>query len=132
MKISRRMVNEQRTGRHQLLCAEGHIADEIKAPVDVSKDDGPSQLTKSVKTRRGNAKYFHLSYSVSSLFSPAPSTAPLITSATSPSPMVIYVAWTPPPFTNGEILGYRIYLVSSAHTGLNWTTTGKSWCYFFF
>ncbi|CAG5115203.1 unnamed protein product, partial [Candidula unifasciata] len=52
----------------------------------------------------------------------APSTAPQITSLTTPSPRVISLTWTPPPFTNGKVLSYRIYVQAVNHPQLNLTT----------
>lgn len=39
-----------------------------------------------------------------------PSSAPRIISASSPTTQAITITWMPPPFTNGRLLSYRIYL----------------------
>ncbi|XP_059177002.1 proto-oncogene tyrosine-protein kinase ROS-like isoform X2 [Physella acuta] len=51
-----------------------------------------------------------------------PSTSPRITSLLAPAPRVISLTWSPPPFTNGKLLSYRIYVQPSNHSSLKPTT----------
>ncbi|XP_035828604.1 proto-oncogene tyrosine-protein kinase ROS [Aplysia californica] len=57
----------------------------------------------------------------------APTTAPQITSLTTPSPRVISLTWRPPVFTNGQLLSYRIYVQAVDHPVVKPTTLEVQW-----
>ncbi|XP_041354582.1 proto-oncogene tyrosine-protein kinase ROS-like isoform X2 [Gigantopelta aegis] len=51
-----------------------------------------------------------------------PASAPKITSISAPSPSVISISWTPPQFSNGPLVGYRINVNPQNHPTLKPST----------